>query len=296
MLAHEIDVLWAPTHPPSLNFCSSSSKAKAKAMQEMRDNTSVDTWLFLLNKLLWSYHVVPTHLRELCGIFHLALGGWHFICVSPTWPLFEINQREYDSNDTIVPQHWALRNSFWYVVPHLGSTIVSSHPTLYRLNMWSSWIRRKGTTQVMYIAKVKDGPKWVKKTFSLILERVFEMVWWRGRKWDHIKKDFWSWSVFLLSKYWLPPFFGETLGAFFSCSVSWGHGGFDDICGENHIFKHIFSNGFNILAVNTHSGVELCMPTWLNHDYGDGVVDILAVDAYSGVDVCTPIFMGEARN
>jgi hypothetical protein len=38
------------------------------------------------------------------------------------------------------------------------------------------------------------------------------------------------------------------------------------------------------------------MPTWLNHDYGDGVVDILAVDAYSGVDVCTPIFMGEARN
>jgi hypothetical protein len=41
----------------------------------------------------------------------------------------------------------------------------------------------------MYIAKLKDGPKRVKKTFSIILERVFEMVWWRGRKWDHIKWD-----------------------------------------------------------------------------------------------------------
>jgi hypothetical protein len=39
------------------------------------------------------------------------------------------------------------------------------------------------------------------------------------------------------------------------------------------------------------------MPTWLNHDYGDGgVVDILTVDAYSRVDVCIPIFMGEASN
>jgi hypothetical protein len=39
------------------------------------------------------------------------------------------------------------------------------------------------------------------------------------------------------------------------------------------------------------------MPTWLNHDYGDGgVMDILTVDAYSGVDVRMPIFMGEASN
>jgi hypothetical protein len=36
------------------------------------------------------------------------------------------------------------------------------------------------------------------------------------------------------------------------------------------------------------------MPTWLNHDYGDGrVTDILVVDVYSGVEVCTPIFLGE---
>jgi hypothetical protein len=29
--------------------------------------------------------------------------------------------------------------------------------------MWSSWVRRKGTTQVTYIAKLKYGPKGVKK-------------------------------------------------------------------------------------------------------------------------------------
>jgi hypothetical protein len=47
--------------------------------------------------------------------------------------------------------------------------------------------------------------------------------------------------------------------------------------------------------VDTYSGMELYMSTWLNHDYGDGgVVDILAVDTYSGVEVCTPIFLGEA--
>jgi hypothetical protein len=62
------------------------------------------------------------------------------------------------------------------VVPHLGSTVVPSHPTLYRLNMWRSWVRRKDTTQVMYIAKLKDGPKRVKKIFSMILEMAFEMV------------------------------------------------------------------------------------------------------------------------
>jgi hypothetical protein len=76
----------------------------------------------------------------------------------------------------MVPQNWALKHSFRYVVPHLGSIIVPSHPTLYRLDMWSSGVMGKGTTQVMYIAKLKDGPKRVKKIFSMILERVFEMI------------------------------------------------------------------------------------------------------------------------
>jgi hypothetical protein len=39
--------------------------------------------------------------------------------------------------------------------------------------MWSSWVKEKGTTQVMYIGKLNDGLKRVKKTFSMILERVF---------------------------------------------------------------------------------------------------------------------------
>jgi hypothetical protein len=42
--------------------------------------------------------------------------------------------------------------------------------------MWSSRVKRKGMTQVIYIAKIKNDPKGAKKTFSIILERVFEMV------------------------------------------------------------------------------------------------------------------------
>jgi hypothetical protein len=42
--------------------------------------------------------------------------------------------------------------------------------------MQISWVKRKGTTQVMYIAKLKGGPKRVKKIFSIILERFFEMI------------------------------------------------------------------------------------------------------------------------
>jgi hypothetical protein len=68
--------------------------------------------------------------------------------------------------------------------------------------------------------------------------------------------------------------------------------------------KTFFSNGLtwndmvmivDILTVNAFSGMELCTPIYLNHDYGDvGVVDISAVDAYSRVEVCTLIFLGEA--
>jgi hypothetical protein len=42
--------------------------------------------------------------------------------------------------------------------------------------MWSSWVNENGTIHVMYIVKLKDGPTRVKKTFSTILKRVFEMV------------------------------------------------------------------------------------------------------------------------
>jgi hypothetical protein len=64
---------------------------------------------------------------------------------------------------------------------------------------------------------------------------------------------------------------------------------------KNHFFKNFFSIGFNILAVDAYSRIELCTSTWLNYDYGDGrVVDILAVDTHFGVEVCMPIFLGEA--
>jgi hypothetical protein len=57
------------------------------------------------------------------------------------------------------------------------------------------------------------------------------------------------------------PLFEETFGAFSVYSISCGLGGFDDILGENHFFKNFFSNGFNILAVDTYYGMELCTPT-----------------------------------
>jgi hypothetical protein len=124
--------------------------------------------------------------------------------------------------------------------------------------MWSSWVKRKGTTQVMYIAKLKGGPKRVKKTFSMISERVF-----------------WSWSVFLLSKCWLPLLFDETLGAFifpslaflYICSVSWGLRGFDDIWGENHFFKNFFSNGlkWNVMAMTGYTDGGRIFPNGVMH-------------------------------
>jgi hypothetical protein len=75
MLAHEIGVLWAPTHPPSLNFRSSLSKARPNAMQEIRDNTSVDQCSDLPDGLMWSYLTIPTYLMELLWNFYLVLGG-----------------------------------------------------------------------------------------------------------------------------------------------------------------------------------------------------------------------------
>jgi hypothetical protein len=44
--------------------------------------------------------------------------------------------------------------------------------------MWSSWVKEKSTTQVMYIAKLKDGPKRAKKIFSMIWKRFLK--WYDG--------------------------------------------------------------------------------------------------------------------
>jgi hypothetical protein len=55
----------ANTSPKLKNFCSSLSKAKPEAMQEIRDNTSLDPCLNLPNRLMRPYHAVPTYLMEL---------------------------------------------------------------------------------------------------------------------------------------------------------------------------------------------------------------------------------------
>jgi hypothetical protein len=75
MLAHEINIFLVPTHPPSLNFCSSASKAKSEAMQEMGGNTSAGTCLDLPNKLMC--HTLQSLLTSWSfgGIYHLVLGG-----------------------------------------------------------------------------------------------------------------------------------------------------------------------------------------------------------------------------
>jgi hypothetical protein len=83
-----------------------------------------------------------------------------------------------------------------------------------------------------------DGLRRAKKTFSMILEMVFEMVWWRGRKWIFEVEVFFSsqnidFPFYLMGLLELFSF----LFLFFLCSVSWALGDFDDIWGENHFFK-----------------------------------------------------------
>jgi hypothetical protein len=128
------------------------------------------------------------------------------------------------------------------------------------------------------------------------------------------KKDFWSWSIFSSQNIDFPFYLKRLLELFFFL-LSFFYPfiyapsledlrGFDDIWGENHFFKNFFLNGLtwngmvmtiDIPTVDAYSGMELCMPIWLNYDYGDGgVVDISVVNACSGVGVCTPIFLGEA--
>jgi hypothetical protein len=124
-----------------------------------------------------------------------------------------------------------------------------------------------------------------------------------GEKMESHQKGFLKSMHFSPLKILTFPLLEETLVAFLSLpffslfSLLRLLRGFDDIWGEDHYLKNFFSNGFNILAVDSYFRMELCRPTWLNHDYGDvRVVDILAVDAYSGVELCTPIFfLGEAR-
>jgi hypothetical protein len=95
--------------------------------------------------------------------------------------------------------------------------------------MWSWWVKTKDTTQVMYIAKLKDGPKRATKFWKGFLK------WYDGGEENRpIQKGFWCCNVFLISKYQLPLFylkrlleifffslsFFNTFFSFFLCSVS----------------------------------------------------------------------------
>jgi hypothetical protein len=76
-----------------------------------------------------------------------------------------------------------IANILWFLnIRHsctlFGMSFLTSAQQLFRLILPSigSWVRRKDITQVMYIAKLKGGPKIIKKNFSMILKMFFEMV------------------------------------------------------------------------------------------------------------------------
>jgi hypothetical protein len=112
----------------------------------------------------------------------------------------------------------------------------------------------------MYIAKLKDCPKRAKKTFSMILKRVFEMVWWRGGEWNHIKMDIFevevffssqnidfpfiwrdSWSFFFLPFFFFLVFFNNfsLSSLFYAPSIVDLGGGVDDIWGEKSLLQKL---------------------------------------------------------
>jgi hypothetical protein len=76
--------------------------------------------------------------------------------------------------------------------------------------MWRSWAKERNTTQVMYIAKLKDCPTRVKKIFSMTLERVLK--WYDGEGENGItSKRFSKVGVFFSSQNIDLPFYLERL-------------------------------------------------------------------------------------
>jgi hypothetical protein len=181
------------------------------------------------------------------------------------------------------------------VFPHLGSTdVFSSYPLKAKYVKIIG--KDKGYNSSLAYYQVKRWSKRAMKLSQSILERVLKMIWWRGRKWTHVKR-FWGWDVFFLSKYWLPLFIYRDSWSFsFSSSFS-----------ILFLFLSLFSmlrpfEDLGILMINEEKNTLQKIlfkwhgMIWLIHDYEDeGVVDISVVDAYSGVELCTLIFLGEAR-
>jgi hypothetical protein len=105
--------------------------------------------------------------------------------------------------------------------------------------MWSSWVKTKDTTQVKYIANLKDGPNRAVKFSQMILKRVFEMVRWRGRKWAHTKRIL-KLQCFSPLKILTSPFYLNRLLELFFFS---------------HFFFNSFSLFFSMLRLFKDSGI-----------------------------------------
>jgi hypothetical protein len=138
--------------------------------------------------------------------------------------------------------------------------------------MWSSWVKEKGTTLVMYIVKLKDGPKRVKKS-SQWSRKGFWNGMMEGEKIESYKKEFSELKCFSSLKILASPFIWRDSWSFLSffsfsilslplflsfilCSVSWGHGCFDDIRGEKLLFQQLIfkRNGVDWLSVDIDGG------------------------------------------
>jgi hypothetical protein len=161
-----------------------------------------------------------------------------------------------------------IRHSALFLVchssPRLNKCSFSSYPT--KAKYVELVVKEKGTTQVMYIAKLKDGPKRVKIFFQWF-RKGFQNGMMEGEKMESYKKEFLKLKCFSPLKILTFPFiWRDSWGflsffqyifflffSFFLCSVSWGLGGFDDIRGEDlevlmileektHFFNNLFSN------------------------------------------------------
>jgi hypothetical protein len=157
------------THPPSLNFCSSSSKAKLAAMQEIRDNTSVDPCLDLPTRLMKLYLAVPTYLtKPFVEFFTLSwvVERWNLLSMSLLLSL---------------------------LLKSIGENMILYYYGSSTLGTWSLFL------------VCGSSPRLNKCSFSSY-----------PLKAKYVELMSWSWSVFLLPKYWLHLLFEETLGALFS--------------------------------------------------------------------------------
>jgi hypothetical protein len=136
-------------------------------MQEIRDNTSVDPCLDLPNGLMRPYLAVPTYLMELWWNFLSYLG-------------------------------WLKDETFHLYLSYLASSLKSIRENMI---LWFLNIRHSGTLFGLWFLTSAQQLKscilpakgWSKKSYENFLndlKNVFEMVWWRRRKWNQIKRVF----------------------------------------------------------------------------------------------------------